>query len=218
MPSGWSGRHPTSLYGLPLGDQPVALVLGSEGSGLAPLSRKRCSELAAIPQHGTLSSLNVATAGAIACFDVARQRAAARHLTAAGPTGGACGEARGRRRRSRGDVRGSARTRRRCRRLKVSSTVESGRLEFVAQRVEENSVLISVSISSPAANVTSRSRSATCTRQSSSEHSHISMRCSDSFQRATWVKRSGTKSAPRAPLSTWSTLRLNSAVTPAASS
>jgi len=33
--------------------------------------------LVAIPQRGTLSSLNVATAGAIACFDVARRRAEA---------------------------------------------------------------------------------------------------------------------------------------------
>ena len=43
------------------------------------LTRRRCDELAAIPQHGTLSSLNVATAGAIACFDVARQRSSAGH-------------------------------------------------------------------------------------------------------------------------------------------
>ena len=74
---GLVGEAPTSLYRLPLGDQPVALVLGSEGSGLAALTRRRCDELAAIPQHGTLSSLNVATAGAIACFDVARRRAEA---------------------------------------------------------------------------------------------------------------------------------------------
>jgi 23S rRNA (guanosine2251-2'-O)-methyltransferase len=74
---GLVGEASTSLYDLPLGDQPVALVLGSEGTGLAALTRRRCDELAAIPQHGTLSSLNVATAGAIACFDVSRQRASA---------------------------------------------------------------------------------------------------------------------------------------------
>ncbi len=73
---GLVGEAEQALYSLSLGEQPVALVLGSEGTGLAPLSRKRCDALAAIPQHGTLSSLNVATAGAIACFDVARQRSA----------------------------------------------------------------------------------------------------------------------------------------------
>lgn len=73
---GLVGEARQPLYELPLGDQPVALVLGSEGVGLAALTRKRCDVLAAIPQHGSLSSLNVATAGAIACFDVARQRSA----------------------------------------------------------------------------------------------------------------------------------------------
>ncbi len=71
---GLVGEASQSLYRLPLGDQPVALVLGAEGQGLGTLTRKRCDALASIPQHGTLSSLNVATAGAIACFDVARQR------------------------------------------------------------------------------------------------------------------------------------------------
>ena len=74
---GLVGEAPTSLYDLALGDRPVALVLGSEGTGLAALTRKRCDVLAAIPQHGALTSLNAATAGAIACFDVSRQRAAA---------------------------------------------------------------------------------------------------------------------------------------------
>ena len=71
---GLVGEARQPLYDLPLGDQPVALVLGSEGTGLATLTRKRCDALASIPQHGSLSSLNVSTAGAIACFDVARQR------------------------------------------------------------------------------------------------------------------------------------------------
>ena len=74
---GLVGEAKDSLYDLALGDRPVALVLGSEGTGLAALTRKRCDGLAAIPQHGTLSSLNAATAGAIACFDVSRQRSAA---------------------------------------------------------------------------------------------------------------------------------------------
>lgn len=71
---GLVGESPSSLYDLPVGDQPVALVLGSEGTGLAALTRKRCDALASIPQHGSLSSLNVSTAGAIACFEVARRR------------------------------------------------------------------------------------------------------------------------------------------------
>ena len=83
---GLAGEAPQSLYELPLGDGPVALVVGSEEKGLAPLVRKRCDALAAIPQHGALPSLNVGVAGAIACFEVARQRTAAR------ATAGAAGD------------------------------------------------------------------------------------------------------------------------------
>ncbi|HTZ08094.1 MAG TPA: RNA methyltransferase [Acidimicrobiales bacterium] len=54
---------------------PTALVLGSEGRGLGQLARRRCSILVAIPQHGRLEALNVAAAGAVACFELAHRRA-----------------------------------------------------------------------------------------------------------------------------------------------
>jgi len=73
---GLAGESAQSLYDLDLGEVPVALVVGSEERGLAPLVRKRCDDVVAIPQHGSLPSLNVGTAGAVACFEVARQRLA----------------------------------------------------------------------------------------------------------------------------------------------
>lgn len=73
---GLAGESPASLYDLAVGDQAVALVLGEEEHGLAPLVRKRCDDVVAIPQHGHVPSLNVGVAGAVACFEVARQRGA----------------------------------------------------------------------------------------------------------------------------------------------
>ncbi|HEY3701303.1 MAG TPA: 23S rRNA (guanosine(2251)-2'-O)-methyltransferase RlmB [Acidimicrobiales bacterium] len=73
---GLDSRAETSLFGLALADQPLALVLGSEGRGLARLTRQRCDLVVAIPSVGSLASLNVAAAGAVACFEVARQRLA----------------------------------------------------------------------------------------------------------------------------------------------
>lgn len=71
---GLAGDSAQSLYDLPLGQGPVALVVGSEEKGLAPLVRRRCDAVVSIPQHGALPSLNVGVAGAIAAFEVARQR------------------------------------------------------------------------------------------------------------------------------------------------
>jgi 23S rRNA (guanosine2251-2'-O)-methyltransferase len=64
-----------SLYDLgPETDGPVALVLGAEGKGLAQLTKKRCAALVSIPRAGSIESLNVASAGAVACFELARRR------------------------------------------------------------------------------------------------------------------------------------------------
>jgi 23S rRNA (guanosine2251-2'-O)-methyltransferase len=75
---GLAGEAEQSLYDLPLGEGPVALVVGSEEKGLAPLVRARCDAVVSIPQHGALPSLNVGVAGAVACFEVARQRSGGR--------------------------------------------------------------------------------------------------------------------------------------------
>jgi 23S rRNA (guanosine2251-2'-O)-methyltransferase len=74
---GLAGEAEQSLYALPLGDGPIALVVGSEEKGLAPLVRRRCDAVVSIPQHGALPSLNVGVAGAVAAFEVARQRSLA---------------------------------------------------------------------------------------------------------------------------------------------
>jgi len=71
---GLDERGPAPLFDLRLGDGPVALVLGAEGRGLSPLARERCDVLGRIPLGGTIDSLNVSAAGAVAMFEVARQR------------------------------------------------------------------------------------------------------------------------------------------------
>lgn len=54
---------------------PICLVLGSEGDGVRPLVARVCDVLITIPMAGRVGSLNVAAAGAILCYEVARQRA-----------------------------------------------------------------------------------------------------------------------------------------------
>jgi 23S rRNA (guanosine2251-2'-O)-methyltransferase len=73
---GLDGGGETGIDQLTLAAEPLVLVLGAEGRGLSPLVRKRCDVVAAIPLRGRLASLNVAAAAAIACYEIARQRAA----------------------------------------------------------------------------------------------------------------------------------------------
>lgn len=49
-------------------DQPLALVVGSEGSGLRRLVRERCDLLLRLPMRGQVGSLNAAVAGSIVLY------------------------------------------------------------------------------------------------------------------------------------------------------
>jgi 23S rRNA (guanosine2251-2'-O)-methyltransferase len=53
---------------------PLAVVVGSEGSGLSGATRRRCDVLVRFPMAGRVASLNAATAGALLLFEVVRQR------------------------------------------------------------------------------------------------------------------------------------------------
>ncbi len=54
-------------------DSAVVLVLGAERDGLPPEVLEQCDERASIPQPGGSESLNVAMAGAIALYELARR-------------------------------------------------------------------------------------------------------------------------------------------------
>lgn len=52
----------------------LVIVLGREGAGLHDLVRRACDHLLRIPMAGGVSSLNVSAAGAVALYEVFRQR------------------------------------------------------------------------------------------------------------------------------------------------
>ncbi len=66
--------------------RPLGLVVGNEGSGLGKRVAKTCDALVRLPMRGKIQSLNAAVSGAIALYEVRRQRDRSR---AAGEDGGA---------------------------------------------------------------------------------------------------------------------------------
>lgn len=53
---------------------PLAVVLGSEGTGIRPVVKDACDALLALPMLGRISSLNVSVSAGIAIYEVLRQR------------------------------------------------------------------------------------------------------------------------------------------------
>lgn len=57
-------------------DQPVVLVIGSEGKGISPLVKKQCDYMVTLPMLGQITSLNASVAAGILMYQVldARRR------------------------------------------------------------------------------------------------------------------------------------------------
>jgi 23S rRNA (guanosine2251-2'-O)-methyltransferase len=55
-------------------DRDLALVIGAEGSGLAPLVRRECDYLVSIPMRGRTESLNASVAAGVLLYEAIRQR------------------------------------------------------------------------------------------------------------------------------------------------
>ena len=70
---GLSDRASQSLYQLDATPS-LALVLGSEGSGIRHLTEQTCDQLVALPMGGQVESLNVSVATGIALYECVRQR------------------------------------------------------------------------------------------------------------------------------------------------
>lgn len=70
---GSAGEAEQNVYDMKL-DMPLALVMGTEGSGMRQLTRKHCDFLVKIPMCGQVESLNVSVAAAVMMYEVFRQR------------------------------------------------------------------------------------------------------------------------------------------------
>ena len=52
----------------------MAIVIGSEGKGIRPLTKELCDETISIPQFGKINSLNASVATGVILYEIARQR------------------------------------------------------------------------------------------------------------------------------------------------
>ena len=71
---GLDGDGDVELPGLELADQPLVIVVGSEGKGLSRLVRETCDQIVSIPIAAVTESLNAGIATAVALYEVSRSR------------------------------------------------------------------------------------------------------------------------------------------------
>jgi 23S rRNA (guanosine2251-2'-O)-methyltransferase len=74
---GLDGGGDTPLPGLELADQPVVVVVGSEGKGLSRLVTETCDAVVSIPISASTESLNAGIAASVTLYEISKLRAAA---------------------------------------------------------------------------------------------------------------------------------------------
>ena len=76
-------KHDIWVYGAEIGgeniycqklDRNIAVVIGSEGSGIRPVVKSRCDGIITLPLKGKVNSLNASVACGIVIFEILRQR------------------------------------------------------------------------------------------------------------------------------------------------
>jgi 23S rRNA (guanosine2251-2'-O)-methyltransferase len=55
-------------------DKPLAVIIGSEGKGMRPSTKKQCDILIKIPMRGKIESLNASVSAGIILFEILKQR------------------------------------------------------------------------------------------------------------------------------------------------
>ncbi len=74
---GLDGDAPLTVGASRLLTEPLVVVIGAEGAGLARLTREACDELVALPMRGRVGSLNASVAAGVALYAVRTARDAA---------------------------------------------------------------------------------------------------------------------------------------------
>jgi 23S rRNA (guanosine2251-2'-O)-methyltransferase len=71
---GLDGEAPATIAASRLLTEPLVVVVGAEGAGLARLTREACDELVSLPMRGRVGSLNASVAAGVALYAVRAAR------------------------------------------------------------------------------------------------------------------------------------------------